>query len=308
MFGYILRCFLQVILVFFGVILFIYFFVFVMFGDLIFVLFGDCILNFVVVVQLCEQYYFNDLFFVQYWYYIIGVFQGDFGMIFLGCLVLMVFVEMFFVMGCFVVMVIGIEFVFVIIIGIIFVLCKGKLFDYMMFMVVFVVFVILIFVVVFFVQYFFVIKFGWFKLIVGLDNDWGGFWLFVIVFGFSFYVVSMWLMWSLVIDIFNQDWVCIVYSKGFLCGCVILVYVLWNLLILVIINLVMNFGVFFVGVIVIEGIFNVFGVGNMFYQVVICNEGFIVVFFVIVFVIFYVLVNFIIDLFYGLFDLRICYV
>ena len=79
MLGYILRRLLQVIPVFFGATLLIYFMVFALPGDPIIALFGDKTPNPAVVAQLRAQYHLDEPFFVQYFYYITGIFQGNLG-------------------------------------------------------------------------------------------------------------------------------------------------------------------------------------------------------------------------------------
>lgn len=61
------------------------------------------------------------------------------------------------------------------------------------------------------------------------------------------------------------DYVCIVIVKGLLWFWVVMVYILCNLLILVVIFLGVDLGVLMGGVIVIEGIFNIYGVGGVLY-------------------------------------------
>lgn len=307
MLNYILRRLLQVIPVFFGATLLIYFLVFAMPGDPILALFGDRTPNAVLLEQLRAQYHLDQPFLVQYWYYITGVFQGDFGVTFSGRPVLAVLAETLPVTGRLALMAIGIEFTLAIIIGTISALRKGKIFDNVALMVALIAIAIPIFVLCFLTQYFLAIQWGWFSPTVGADNDWGGLWLPALVLGFSLFAVSMRLMRSSVIDTLNQDWVRTAYSKGLPRSRVIPVHVLRNSLIPVITNSATNFGVLLVGATVTEGIFNVPGVGNTLYQAAIRGEGPTVVSFVTVFVILYVMVNLIIDLLYGLLDPRIRY-
>ena len=82
--GYVLRRVLQIIPVFLGTTLIIYFLVFALPGDPILALFGDKTPNEAVLARLREQYHLDQPFIVQYWYYISGIFQGDFGTSFNG--------------------------------------------------------------------------------------------------------------------------------------------------------------------------------------------------------------------------------
>jgi oligopeptide transport system permease protein len=306
--GYILRRILQVIPVFVGSTLLIYFLVFAMPGNPILALFGDRMPNQAVIDALEAQYHLDQPFIVQYFYYLMGILQGDMGTTFSGQSVNDVLARTLPVTGRLAVMGIGIEFVLAIIIGTISALRKGKIFDNVS-LVISLLFVALpIFVLAFLAQYFLAIQLGWFKPTVGSQNDWGDLWLPAIVLGLSLYATSMRLMRGSVIDTLNQDWVRTAYSKGLPRRRVIPVHVLRNSLIPVITNSATNFGVLLVGATVTEAIFNVPGVGNTLFQATLRHEGPTIVSFVTVFVILYVLVNLVIDLLYGLLDPRIRYV
>ncbi|MBZ4485885.1 ABC transporter permease [Microbacterium sp. cx-55] len=308
MLGYILRRILQVIPVFLGSTLLIYFLVFAMPGNPILALFGDRTPNQAVIDGLMAQYHLDQPFIVQYFYYLMGILQGDMGTTFSGQSVNDVLARTLPVTGRLAVMAIAIEFTLAIIIGTISALRKGKLFDNVALVISLVFVAIPIFVLAFLAQYFLAIQLGWFKPTVGSSNDWGDLWLPAIVLGVSLYATSMRLMRGSVIDTLNQDWVRTAYSKGMSRRRVIPVHVLRNSLIPVITNSATNFGVLLVGATVTEAIFNVPGVGNTLFQATLRHEGPTIVSFVTVFVILYVLVNLVIDLLYGLLDPRIRYV
>ncbi|WOQ70283.1 ABC transporter permease [Microbacterium limosum] len=305
--SYILRRLLQVIPVFFGATLLIYFMVFAMPGDPILALFGDRTPNPNLLEQIREQYHLNDPFIVQYFYYILGVFQGDFGVSFSGQPVADVLARTFPVTLRLAVMAIAIELVLAVIIGTISGIRKGKVFDNTSLVIALIFVAVPIFVLAFLAQYFLAIQLGWFRPTVGAQNDWGDLWLPAIVLGLSLYATSMRLTRASVIDALNQDWVRTAYSKGLPRRRVVPVHVLRNSLLPVITNSATNFGVLMVGATVTEGIFNVPGVGQTLYSAVTRQEGPTVVSFVTVFVIFYVLVNLVVDLLYGLLDPRIRY-
>jgi len=305
--GYIVRRVLQVIPVFFGATLLIYFMVFAMPGDPILALFGDRTPNPALLDQIREEYHLNDPFIVQYFYYITGVFQGDFGVSFSGQPVSEVLARTFPVTMRLALLAIAIELVLAIVIGTISGLRKGKFFDNASLVIALVFVAVPVFVLAFLAQYFLAIQLGWFRPTVGVQNGWMDLWLPAIVLGLSLYATSMRLTRASVIDTLNQDWVRTAYSKGLSRRRVIPVHVLRNSLIPVITNTATNFGVLLVGATVTEGIFNVPGVGNVLFEAVRRQEGPTVVSFVTVFVIVYVLVNLAIDLLYGLLDPRIRY-
>ncbi|WP_159501826.1 ABC transporter permease [Microbacterium sp. 18062] len=308
MLGYILRRILQVIPVFLGSTLLIYFLVFAMPGNPILALFGDKTPSDALLAQLEAQYHLDQPFIVQYFYYLMGIFQGDLGNTFSGQSVNDVLARTLPVTGRLAVMAIAIEFTLAIIIGTISALRKGKIFDNVSLVISLVFVAIPIFVLAFLAQYFLAIQLGWFRPTVGAQNDWGDLWLPALVLGVSLYATSMRLMRGSVIDTLNQDWVRTAYSKGLPRRRVIPVHVLRNSLIPVITNSATNFGVLLVGATVTEAIFNVPGVGKTLFDATLKHEGPTIVSFVTVFVILYVLVNLVIDLLYGLLDPRIRYV
>jgi oligopeptide transport system permease protein len=308
MFSYILRRLLQLIPVFFGSTLLIYFMVFAMPGDPIAALFGDKPPSPALLAQLRSQYHLDEPFIVQYFYYIVGIFQGNMGVTYSGQSVNDVLARTLPVTARLAVMAIAIEFTLAIVIGTISALRKGKLFDNTALVITLIFVAVPIFVLAFVAQYFLAIQLGWFKPTVGAQNDWGDLWLPALVLGVSLYATSMRLMRGSVIDTLNQDWVRTAYSKGLSRNRVIPVHALRNSLIPVITNSATNFGVLLVGATVTEAIFNVPGVGNTLFRATQAHEGPTVVSFVTVFVIIYVLVNLFVDLLYGLLDPRIRYV
>ncbi len=307
MLAYILRRFLQVIPVFFGSTLLIFFLVFAMPGDPILALFGDKTPSPQLLEQIRDQYHLNEPFLVQYFYYMLGIFQGNMGVTFSGQSVNDVLARTLPVTARLAVMAIAIEFVLSIIVGTVSALRKGKLVDHVSLIIALIFLAIPIFVMCFLAQYFLAIQGGWFKPTVGANNDWGDLWLPAIVLGLSLYATSMRLMRGSVIETLNQDWVRTAYSKGLPKSRVIPVHVLRNSLIPVITNSATNFGVLLVGATVTEAIFNIPGVGNTLFQATLRHEGPTIVSFVTVFVIIYVLVNLAVDLLYGLLDPRIRY-
>jgi len=307
-FAYILRRFLQVIPVFFGSTLLIYFMVFAMPGDPIAALFGDKPPSPALLAQLQEQYHLNEPFFVQYFYYMVGIFQGNMGVTFSGQSVNDVLARTLPVTARLAIMAIAIEFVLAVIVGTVSALRKGKVFDNTALVISLIFVAMPIFVFAFLAQYFLAIQLGWFKPTVGGENDWNDLWLPAIVLGISLFATSMRLMRGSVLDTLNQDWVRTAYSKGLSRRRVIPVHVLRNSLIPVITNTATNFGVLLVGATVTEFIFNIPGVGNTLFQATLRHEGPTIVSFVTVFVIIYVLVNLVVDLFYGVLDPRIRYV
>lgn len=308
MFSYIVRRILQLIPVFIGSTLLIYALVFAMPGDPIAALFGDKQPSQQLLDAIRAQYHLDQPFFVQYFYYMKGLVQGDMGTTFSGQSVNDVLARTLPVTGRLAVLAIGIEFLLSIVIGTFSALRKGKVSDNVALIIALVFLSMPIFVMAFLAQYFLAIQLGWFRPTVGGQNGWGDMWLPALVLGFSLYATSMRLMRGSVIETMNQDWVRTAYSKGLPQYRVLPVHVIRNSLIPVITNSATNFGVLLVGATVTEFIFNIPGVGNTLFRAILQHEGPTIVSFVTIFVVLYVLVNLLVDLLYGLLDPRIRYV
>lgn len=85
--------------------------------------------------------------------------------------------------------------------------------------------------------------------------------LLVIVLVFLQVSIFIRVMWFSFLDIFSEDFICIVCVKGFFKGQVLWWYVVCNVLILVFMILGFQFFFLFVGVIIIENVFFLLGFG-----------------------------------------------
>lgn len=308
MIGYILRRLLQAIPVFLGTTFLIYFMVFAMPGDPLLALFGDKTPNPALLEQLRVQYHLNEPFIVQYWYYISGIFQGDFGTSFSGQPVSEILIKTFPVTLRLALIAIFIELVFGIIVGLISGLRKGGIFDGTFLIVSLVLISLPIFVIAFVAQYFLGIKLELFRATVGSGAPIQDLILPGIVLASINFAVIVRLTRSSVLETMNLDFVRTAYGKGLSKRRVIPVHILRNSLIPVTTSLGADFGILIVGATVTEGIFNVPGVGRTLYKAIQLSQGPTVVSFVTVMVILYLIVNLLVDLLYGVLDPRIRYV
>jgi len=308
MLGYILRRLLQVIPVFFGATLLIYFLVFAMPGDPILALFGDKTPSPAVVTQLREQYHLNEPFIVQYWYYISGIFRGDFGTSFNGQPVSAQLLRAFPITIRLAVLAVLIELVVGISVGLIAGLRKGGIFDASSLVVSLVLISLPIFVIGFVSQFGLAIKLGWFRTTVSQGAPLQDLILPAIVLASVNFAVTLRLTRASVLDTGNQDFVRMAFGKGLPSRRVIPVHILRNSLIPVTTSLAADFGILIVGATVTEGIFNIQGVGGTLFRAIKLGENPTVVSFVTVMVILYLIVNLFIDLLYAVLDPRIRYV
>ncbi len=306
--GYILRRLLQIIPVFFGTTLLIYFMVFAMPGDPIIALFGDKTPNPALVAQLRAQFHLDEPFIVQYFYYISGIFQGDFGTSFSGQPVSEVLATAFPITIRLALLAILFEIVFGIGVGLISGLRKGGIFDAGALLVSLVLISLPIFVIAFTAQLTLGINLGLFRPTVSAGAPMQDLILPALVLASINFAVVVRLTRTSVIDTSQQDFVRTAYGKGLSKSRVTTSHVLRNSLIPVTTSIAADFGILLVGATVTEGIFNIHGVGGTLFRAIRLNEGPTVVSFVTVMVILYLIVNLIIDLVYAVLDPRIRYV
>jgi len=305
---YVLFRLLQAIPVFFGTTFLIYFMVFALPGDPIIGLFGEKTPDPALLERVREQYHLDDPFLVQYFHYIAGIFQGDFGTSFSGQPVSEILVRTFPITLRLAVMAVLIELVFGIAVGLISGLRKGGIFDATFLVVSLVLISLPIFVIAFVAQYGLGIELGLFRATVGQGAPIQDLILPAIVLASINFAVIVRLTRSSVIETSSMDFVRTAYGKGLSRNRVIPVHILRNSLIPVVTSLGADFGILIVGATVTEGIFNVGGVGSTLYRAIITHQGPTVVSFVTVMVILYLIVNILIDLLYAVLDPRIRYV
>ena len=292
---------------FFGTTLLIYFMVFAMPGDPIVAMFGDRGVNQAVYEQLRAQYHLDEPFIVQYFIYIGGIFQGDFGTSFSGQPVADVLAATFPVTIRLALMAVVIEMLVGVGVGLVAGLRKGKLFDNSSLVMSLLLISTPVFVIAFVSQFVFAIKLGWAKPTVSGGAGFAELILPAIVLATLGVAYIVRLTRSSVIDTASQDFVRTAYSKGLTSRRVTRVHVLRNSLIPVVTYISIDFGILLVGATVTEGIFNVPGVGRTLYQAIIRGEGPTVVSFVTVMVLLYLVVNLLTDLLYAVLDPRIRY-
>lgn len=298
---------LQVIPVLIGATFLIYFMVFAMPGDPIAALYGDRPPAPGVIEQIREQYHLNDPFIVQYFYYLAGIFQGDFGVSYSGQPVNEILARTFPVTIRLALLAVFFEMVAGIVIGLVSGLRKGGIFDATGLGASLVIISLPIFVVGFVAQYFLAIQLGWFRPTVSSGAPLQDLILPALVLATVGFAQIVRLTRSSVIETSGLDFVRTASSKGLTRRRVVPVHILRNSLIPVVTYLGTDFGVLLVGATVTEGIFNVPGVGRTLYQAVLRGEGPTVVSFVTIMVLMYLIVNLLIDLLYAVLDPRIRY-
>jgi oligopeptide transport system permease protein len=306
--GYVIRRLLQIIPVFLGTTLLIYFLVFALPGDPIVALFGDKQPNPLVLERLRQQYHLDQPFIVQYFYYMTGIFQGDFGTSFNGQPVSEQLVRAFPITIRLAILATLFEMILGITLGLVAGLRKGGIFDATSLVLALILISLPIFVIALTAQFGLAIQLGWFRTTVGQGAPWQDLVLPALVLASINFAVTLRLTRASVIDTSNQDFVRMAFGKGLPTRRVIPVHILRNSLIPVTTSLGANFGILLVGATVTEGVFNIQGVGGTLFRAIKLGETSTVVSFVTVMTILYLIVNLLIDLLYGLLDPRIRYV
>lgn len=298
---------LQTIPVFFGATFLIYFMVFSLPGDPIAALYGDRPPAPGVIEIIREEYNLDKPFIVQYFLYIVGLFQGDFGTTFSGRPVSDVMAQAFPITARLAILALLFESIAGILIGLIAGLRKGKLFDASALVVSLLLISVPTFVIGFVLQLIFGVQLGWARTTVSGDAPWGELVLPAIVLASVSFAYIVRLTRASVSDNLSADFVRTATAKGLSRNRVVRVHVLRNSLIPVVTFLGLDLGSLMVGAIVTEGIFNINGVGGTVYRAIQLGEGPTVVSFIAVMVVIFVIANLLVDLLYALLDPRIRY-
>lgn len=306
--GYIGRRLLQLIPVFFGATFLIYFLVFSLPGDPIAAMFGDRQPPQATIDRLRAEYYLDEPLVVQYFMYIRGLLQGDWGTTFSGQSVLDVMIRAFPITLRLGLLALAMEAIAGILIGLIAGLRKGKLFDASALVVSLLLISVPTFVIGFVLQLIFGVNLGWVRTTVSAGAPWNELILPAIVLASTSFAYIVRLTRSSVAENLTADFVRTATAKGLPRRRVIQVHVLRNSLVPVITFLGVDLGALMVGAIVTEGIFNINGVGGTIYRAVTIGEGPTVVSFVAVMVIIFMLANLLVDMLYAWLDPRIRYV
>lgn len=306
---YVIRRLLQMIPVFIGTTFLIYFMVYQLGGDPIAAMFGDKAADPVFVRQMREEFHLNDPLIVQYWYYLTGLLQGDFGTSFSGIPVADELRRAFPVSIRLALVAFAIEIVFGIGAGLLAGLRRGRFADSIVLVTTLVVISIPVFVLGSVLQYWLGLQWQVFPAVATPgDPTWEDLILPGIVLGSLSLAFVARLTRTSIAENLRSDFVRTATAKGLPRRRVITVHLLRNSLIPVVTFLGADLGALMAGAIVTEGIFNVDGVGRLIYLSVLKHENATVVGAVAALVIVYLVMNLIVDLLYAVLDPRIRYV
>ncbi|MFE3993253.1 ABC transporter permease [Streptomyces goshikiensis] len=311
---YLIRRLIQAIPVLLGATFLIYLLTFAMPGaDPIQLLAGEKKADPLVAAMLREKYHLDDPFLLQYWNYITGVFQGDFGETLSGRKVLDMITEAFPYTMNLAIVAFVIEAVVGVVAGIMAALRRGKFIDQLVLISTLLVISIPVFVTGFVLQL---------TLGVKLKNEWGIDFFspsFNEADGFRAYLLPAFVLASTslayvarltrtsLMETMRADYVRTATAKGLPRRRVVVNHGLRNAMIPIVTFLGADLGGLMGGAVITERIFNIHGVGGLLAKSVYLKEGAVVVGGVTLLVLVYLVANLIVDLLYAVLDPRIRY-
>jgi oligopeptide transport system permease protein len=307
MLWYIGRRLLQVIPVFLGATLLLYGMVFLRPGDPVAALGGERGLPEAVQEQIREQYNLNEPFIVQYLLFLKGVFTLDFGVDFRGREIAEVMATAFPVTIQLAVMALAIEAIFGVGFGLFAGLRKGKLFDGTVLVLSLLLIAVPTFVIGFVMQIVVGVNLGWLPVTAGRDPNFYTLLMPAMVLAATSFAYVLRLTRTSVAENISADYVRTARAKGLSGSRVTGRHVLRNSLIPVVTFLGADLGSLMSGAIVVEGIFNISGVGGTLFQAIQRGENVTVVSMTTVLVLVYIVANLVVDLLYAVLDPRIRY-
>ncbi|QZN85261.1 ABC transporter permease [Cellulomonas sp. C5510] len=302
---YLVRRVAELVLVFLGVTLIIYLMVFALPGDPIQALGGDRPLPPNVVAELRERYHLDEPVLQQYARYLGGLVQGDLGTNFQGQSVGERMSLRWPVTITLALTAWGIEVVLGVLLGLLAGLRRGRTADRLVLAGTILATSIPVFVVAVSAQLLFGVRLGWFP-VAGTTAGWPTSYLLpalvIAVFGLA--SVTR-LMRGSVVDTLQSDFVRTLWAKGLRRREVVGVHVMRNSAIPVLTFLAIDLGYLLGGTVVVEGVFNLPGVGNLLFQAIRTHEGPTVVGVSTALIIVFLLTNLVVDLLSSVLDPRI---
>ncbi len=305
--SYLIRRSLQFVLVFFGATLLIFFLVFSIPGDPIRALAGEKPLPPSTVQALRAEYHLDDPFFVQYYEYMKGVFQGDLGKTFNNRPVTEIIGARFPNTARLAIMAFVIEVIIGLIAGIWAGIKKDGFMDSLVKVSTVAVISIPIFVLGFMAALLFGVRLRWLPVAVPNPPTFVGYLLPALVLASTSLAYIARLTRTSLVENLRADYVRTAKAKGLSRTRVTAVHTFRNSLIPVVTYLGIDLGALMGGAIVTETIFNVPGIGRAVFEATRRQEGPVVVGIVTLLVAIYAISNLVVDVLYGVLDPRIRY-
>ncbi|WP_263119529.1 ABC transporter permease [Cellulomonas sp. RIT-PI-Y] len=295
----------ELVIVFLGVTLIVFLMVFALPGDPIAALGGDRPLPANVIAELRGRYHLDEPVLQQYLRYLGGLFTGDLGTTFQGQSVADRMSSRWPVTITLALTAWGIEVVLGVLLGLFAGLRKGRFGDRLVLAGTILATSVPVFVVAVTAQLVLGVRLGWFP-VAGTADGWPSGYLLpatvVAIFGLA--SVTR-LMRGSVIDTLNSDFVRTLRAKGLRERRVVGVHVMRNSALPVMTYLAIDLGYLLGGTVVVEGVFNLPGVGQLLFQAIRTHEGPTVVGVSTALILIFLLTNLVVDLLSSVLDPRI---
>ncbi|MDR1388147.1 MAG: ABC transporter permease [Propionibacteriaceae bacterium] len=292
-------------IVFLGVTFIIYLAVFALPGDPIRAFAGDRPLSESVVSALRAKYHLDDPLWRQYLDYLLGLFQGDLGQSFSGRPVAEQLANRWPVTVVLALTAWVLEIVFGLGLGVVAALKRGSLIDHGLLALTVLASCVPVFVLGVLSQQFFGVELGWLP-VAGVRDGWPLSYILpasvIAVFGLS--AVSR-LMRGAMVENLEADYVRTVRAHGFGEGRIVGLHVMRNSLIPASTYLATDLGYLLGGSVIIEGIFNLPGVGNLLFDSIRAHEGPTVVGIATALIVVFLLTSVLVDALHALLDPRV---
>lgn len=307
MFRYLVRRFLQMILVFVATTFIVYSLMYWTGGDPIQALAGEKPVNALQRAQLTKMYGLDQPFYERYWNYLTELLKGNFGTTLTGRSINDILVQAWPVTMQLAVIAILVTIVFGVTAGVIAGIRRGSIFDNSTLILTLIVIGIPSVVLAPLAQYLFTINWKLFPTTASGNPTWYELLLPGIVLGSLSVATAMRLTRASVSENLRADFVRTARSKGMPGRRVIGIHVLRNSLIPIVTFLGVELGSLMAGAIVTEGVFNVPGVGFQLARALHTEDTPLIIGIVSVLVIVFLVANLIVDLLYAVLDPRIRY-
>lgn len=305
---YITMRLIALVLTFLGVTLLIYVLVYALPGDPIRGMAGDRPLPEGVIAELRGRYHLDEPFPVQYWYYVQGVLQGDLGTDFNGRPVAELMADRWPVTLTLALTAWVMELVAGLALGVLSALRRNRILDRVVMILTIVAISVPIFVIAYTAQLLLGVHMRWLP-ISGVAEGWPRSYLLpaAVLATFGIASVSRLVRTSLIENL-DADYIRTARGKGLPTWKVVTRHALRNSLIPAVTYLGADLGFLLGGTLIVEGVFNLPGIGQLLFASIQQQQGPVVVGVATLLVLTFLVANLVVDLLYGVLDPRISHV
>lgn len=296
---------LHLVIVFIGVTFIIYFAVWKLPGDPIRVLAGNRAVSPSTEAALRARYHLDESFIQQYFHYVVGLLRGDLGTSFEGRPVSQQMSQAWPVTAKLGITAWLLESILGVVFGVVAAVRHRRLADHAILLVSIAIISAPVFVLAFTAQLAFGVNLKWFP-VAGVSEGWPRSYILPAFILAAFGIASVTrLVRTNVLDNLRADYTRTAHAKGLSPLRVIVRHVMRNSLIPAVTVLAIDLGYLLSGAIVVEGVFNIPGIGQLLFTSVANQEGTVVVGIASILVVIFLVANLVVDVLYGVLDPRV---